>query len=79
MTTKAEKIAELKTLYPTIRVGSEEMGYSQLSSADYEKRISEWADNLLAKEAEAKATAEAKAALLARLGLTEDETKLLLS
>jgi hypothetical protein len=40
-----------------------------------------WADNTLtqlAAEAEAEATATQKAALLARLGITADEAKLLL-
>jgi hypothetical protein len=78
MTTKAEKVAELKALYPEIKIGSDEIGYTNLSNADYEARIAEWADNALAKEAEVLAAAQAKEALLAKLGITEDEAKLLL-
>ena len=85
MTTKADKIAAFKAQYPTLQVGSEEDGYTQLSSEDYEAKISEWADNELAAEAElAKAEAELakaeadKEALLAKLGITANEAKLLL-
>jgi uncharacterized membrane protein YqiK len=77
--TKQDKIAALKTQYPILRVGSEEAGYTELSAEDYEAKIAEWADNELAAEAElAKAEAD-KEALLAKLGITADEAKLLLS
>ena len=77
--TKQDKIAALKAQYPTLRVGSEEVGYTELSAEDYEAKIAEWADNELAAEAElAKAEAD-KEALLAKLGITADEAKLLLS
>ena len=79
MTVKQDKIAALKAEYPTLKVGSDEAGYAELSSEDYEAKIAEWADNQLAAEAElAKAEAD-KAALLAKLGITADEAKLLLS
>jgi hypothetical protein len=81
MTRKQEIIAALKTEYPEIRIGGGDL-YETLSAEDYEKAISDWADVQLAKEAEAeqvKADAEAKAALLAKLGITADEAKLLLS
>ena len=82
MTTKAEAIATLKTKYPTLKTGSDETGYIELSAADYEATISQWADNQLAQEAktaEAEQAATDKAALLAKLGITADEAKLLLS
>lgn len=82
MTTKENIINELKTEFPTLRVGDEDNGYTELSVEDYEATISEWADARLAKEAEtaeAEAQAAAKAALLERLGITEAEAKLLLS
>ena len=82
MTTKAEFIAQLKAEYPTLRTGTEEDGYTDLDAAEYEATISSWADNLLADEAkaaEAKKAASDKAALLAKLGITADEAKLLLS
>lgn len=81
MTRKEEIIAALKVEYPEIRIGGGDV-YEKLSQADYDKAISDWADVQLAKEAEAeqvKADAEAKAALLAKLGITADEAKLLLS
>jgi hypothetical protein len=81
MTRKDEIIATLKTEYSEIRIGGGDL-YETLSAEDYEKAISDWADVQLAKEAEAeqvKADAEAKAALLAKLGITADEAKLLLS
>jgi hypothetical protein len=63
MTTKQEKITALKAEYPTLKTGSDEAGYTQLSAEDYEATIAEWADNELAaeaKEAEAQAVATAK-------------------
>lgn len=81
--TKNELIAELKKDYPTIREGSDEQGYVELSAEEYEARIAQWADNMLAKQAQAqakldeaakKAAAEAK---LAALGLTADDLKAL--
>ena len=82
MTTKNEMIEIIKAENPTIQVGDDERGYSQLSANDYEATISEWADARLAKEKKAEAKAQAatdKAALLAKLGITADEAKLLLS
>ena len=81
--TKNELIAKLKKDYPTIREGSDEQGYVELSAEEYEARIAQWADNMLAKQAQAqakldeaakKAVAEAK---LAALGLTSDDLKAL--
>jgi hypothetical protein len=78
MTTLNDKIAELKAQHPTLRSGNEEDGYTELSADDYDATIKQWAENLVAADA-AKAKSEAdKAALLARLGLTEDELKTIL-
>jgi len=82
MSTKTEMIAIIKAENPTLQVGDDEQGYTQLSAADYEAQIAEWADARLADEAkvaEAAQTATDKAALLAKLGITADEAKLLLS
>lgn len=82
MTTKTEIIKQLKSEYPTLKSGNDEVGYEDLSPADYEATISKWADNLLADNAKAEAEAKAaadKAAILAKLGITADEAKLLLS
>ena len=81
MTTKAEMITIIKAENPTLQVGNDEQGYTQLSAADYEATITQWADARLAKEAEAEARVQAaddKAALLAKLGITADEFKILL-
>jgi hypothetical protein len=78
MTTKLEKIAAFKAQYTTLRVGSDETGYTELNAEDYEAKIAEWADNELATEAEELAAIQAKEALLQKLGITEDEAKLLI-
>ena len=81
MKTKEQFIAELKLAYPTNQIGGGDF-YETLSPADYEARIGEWADVELAKQAESEAAKQAatdKAALLAKLGITADEAKLLLS
>jgi len=82
MRTKLEVIEELKTQHPTIKVGDDEQGYNDLSAADYKTTIEACADNVLVDEAKAEAEAKSltdKAALLAKLGITADEAKLLLS
>ena len=82
MTTKAEMIALLKAENPTLRVGDDENGYTDLKADDYDKTISEWADARLDKEAklaQIEANAKAKEALLERLGITEAEAKLLIN
>lgn len=82
MKTKQEIIAELKLEFPTLRVGNDDDGYIDLSAEEYETTIAQWADGKLerlAKETEAIANSIAKAALLAQLGITEEQAKLLLS
>jgi hypothetical protein len=82
MKTKQEIIAELKLEFPSLRIGDDDSGYTDLSAEEYEATISRWVDariEKLAKEAEAEARAQAKTDLLNRLGITEDEAKLLLS
>ena len=81
MKTREQFIAELKLAYPSIQIGGGDF-YETLSATDYEAKIGEWADNQLVKQAEAEAAEQAKtdkAALLAKLGITADEAKLLLS
>ena len=63
MTTLNEMIEIIKAENPTLRVGDEETGYTQLNAEQYEATIAEWAANRLAKQArlaEAQAVAEAK-------------------
>ena len=83
MTTKAQVITTLKEEYPTIQIGSDQIGYTELTPAEYEAQISEWADTLLAKQEaqaladEEKAEAEAAKAIatakLEALGLDIDD------
>jgi len=82
MTTKNEMIEIIKAENPTLQIGDDDKGYITLSAEEYEATISEWADVRLEKEAKAaklQAKAEAKAALLERLGITADEAELLLA
>ena len=81
MTTKKQMIDLLKKEFPTLQIGDDKAGYTQLSDHEYDAVIAEWADVRLAKEqlkAEAEAKETAKAAILDRLGLTADEAKLIL-
>ena len=81
MTTKAEMIEIITKENPTLQIGDDERGYTQLTKAEYEAQIAEWADNRLANEA-AKAAAikkeSDKAAVITKLGITADEAALLL-
>ena len=82
MTTKTEIVNQLKLEYPTLKSGNDEVGYEDLSAKDYEATISKWADNVLADNAKAEAEIKAaadKAALLAKLGISAEEAKLLLT
>ena len=82
MTTKEEMIEIIKAENPTLQIGDDEQGYTQLNAAEYEARVLEWADSRLADLEQIAAIQQAeadKAALLAKLGITADEAKLLLS
>ena len=77
-------INQLKKDYPTLKRGEDDAVVT-LSDSEYDQKITEWANNLLLEEQEesekkaAALQAEAdKAALLAKLGITADEAKLLL-
>lgn len=78
--TKAEKIAALKAEYPTLTKGVNDEVVT-MDAKEYESTIAAWADVELAAEAEAAAEAQKAAdreALLTRLGISNDEAKLLL-
>lgn len=83
MTTKQQMIKIIKDQNPDgLRVGNEETGYTQLTDEEYNAQIEQWADNALAREARESAKLEnqtKRLALLDRLGLSEDEAKLLIS
>jgi hypothetical protein len=81
--TKNDKIVALKKEFPTIKIGSDETGYTQLDADEYEATIDQWADVELAKDAKAQAekaaiaAKEAAKAKLEALGLTADDLKAL--
>lgn len=80
MKTKEQLLAAFKLEYPTLRVGNEEEGYTQLSNADYEATLASWADTQIAKELaqqETQARLDAALSKLAALGLTADDLKAL--
>jgi hypothetical protein len=80
--TKNQLIADLRLKNPTMKVGSDETGYQEIIEEEYETILNQWADGIIAKQAEQAKKAEsvlAKNALLERLGITADEAKLLLS
>jgi hypothetical protein len=87
MATLSKKITELKTQYPTLKTGDDVNGYIELSTDEYEAKITEWANSELAQEekiALEKANADkviadklAAQAKLEALGLTADDLKAL--
>jgi len=83
MTTKEEMIIIIKAENPEgLRAGNEIDGYTVLTNNEYNAQISEWADSRLAeetKEADAAQAVIGKTALLAKLVITEEEARLLLS
>jgi len=82
MITQEEIIVQIKLDTPTLKTGSDEYGYTELTSNEYETQVLEWAKSRLAKQIQAIAAKQAvtdKAVLLAKLNITADEAKLLLS
>ena len=81
MTTKAELIAQLKAENPKMvaNINGKDI---ELTPQEYEKAANDWADmrlvQIAAEAAEAKAKSD-KEALLAKLGISAEEAKLLLS
>ena len=81
MTTKADLIAQLKAENPQMiaTINDEQI---ELTTKEYEKACNDWADMRLMQIADEEAIVKAEAekeALLAKLGITADEAKLLLS
>ncbi len=80
MTTKKDLVAQLKAENPKMvaNINGEDI---ELTPEEYEKAASDWADmrlvQIAAEEARVKADAD-KEALLAKLGITAEEAKLLL-
>ena len=77
MTTLNEMIEIIKAETPTLQIGDDEQGYTQLSASEYEAQIAQWAENRLAKEAKIAAElAEAEAVAAAKLDAIEKLTAL---
>jgi hypothetical protein len=62
MTTLNEMIEIITAENPTLRIGDDKTGYTDLSVAEYEATIAEWAENRLAKLAKIAEAEAAKAA-----------------
>jgi hypothetical protein len=77
-----EKIkADLIKNNATLKSGNEETGYQELTGAEYDAVIDEWAQVIYSRELleqEKAQKASARESLLERLGITEEEAKLLL-
>lgn len=73
MTTKSELIAAIKAENSTLRTGSDEFGYVELSAKEYEATIEEWATSRLEQAAE---LAEAKALAIAKADAVDKLTAL---
>jgi len=70
MTTLNEMIEIIKAENPTIQVGDDEQGYTELTSAEYDAQVAEWAKGRLeklAKQAEEEAISSAKTDAIAKL------------
>lgn len=77
MATLENKIAQLKAEYPTLTYGINDETF-QMSEQQYEETITSWATLAIQLESEAQAKAASRQAILDRLGLTEEEARLLL-
>jgi len=80
MKTKTQIIKELKLQFPTLRLGDDAAGYTNLLVEEYEATIEQWADAKLAKEAaklEAEQLRQTKISAYKKLGLTPDEIEAL--
>ena len=78
MTTLADMIKTIKAENPTLKTGNDQEGYTEITGAEYDAIIEQWATARLAKETAPIEAAAAKATLLDKLGITEEEAKLLL-
>jgi lysophospholipase L1-like esterase len=87
MTTLNEMIEIIKAENPTIKIGNDQEGYTDLSVSEYEAQVADWAQGRLDKLAEiaaneikeeaAKEAKQLAQAKLAALGLTTDDLKAL--
>jgi len=80
MKTLNEIIADLKKEHPKLTEQTNGEIF-ELTTADYQAKIKEWAESRFEKQSkitEAEAKASAKSALLEKLGISEDEARLLI-
>lgn len=77
MATKLEIIKRLKAENPKVYHNVNDV-QTEIVGDEYDALIVSWADFEIAKTAKEKAEADAKQAILDRLGITADEAKLLL-
>jgi hypothetical protein len=80
MKTKNQLIQEFELEYPTLRIGNDEEGYTELSDADYTATIESWADRQIAKDQAQQETQDKREAALSKLaplGLTAEDLKAL--
>jgi chloramphenicol O-acetyltransferase len=73
MTTLNEMIEIIKAENPTIKIGDDDAGYTDLTATEYEAQIADWAKNRLAKLAK---LAEAEAVATAKLDAVDKLTAL---
>ena len=81
MTTKQEMIKIIEAEFPTLQLGDEDKGYTELSADEYEAQIAEWAEIRLAKvqaKSDAEAARQTKISAYEKLGLTEAEIEALM-
>lgn len=78
MTTIKEIREKLEVEYPTLNVSRDGVDI-ELTSAERKAKLDEWANNIYDKQVADEAFATAKNALLAKLGISAEEAKLLLS
>lgn len=79
MKTLKEIEKEIRTENPTLKIGDEISGYTDLIADDYESVIIEWANNRYNKLKDIENQTLAKEALLSKLGITPEEAALLSS
>lgn len=80
--TKEQIIEQIKAETPTLKTGSDEYGYTDLTTEEYEAHVLDSAERRFAKQGqkiEAEQAVVDKEALLIKLGITANEAKLLLS
>jgi hypothetical protein len=79
MRTLKEIEAEIRLENPSLKLGNEKDGYTELNSDEYEATILDWTNRRYQKEKLVYEKETAKTDLLTKLGITAEEAALLLS